>query len=95
MYSIHRLAVLMEARCVICVVFSMQIRCVICTRVTRFTIFLFVLMQKEWEGIFYRVVFFPALPVSAGATLPRPSASVASYAAGIGEVSQSMTRAEK
>jgi hypothetical protein len=58
MYSIHRLAVLMEARCVLCVVFSMKIRCVIFTHVTRFTIFLFVLMQEEWEGMFYSVFSF-------------------------------------
>jgi len=68
MYSIHRLAVLMEARCVLCVVFSMKIRCAICTHVTPFTIFLFVIVQKEWEGIFYSV-FFPALPIKVGATL--------------------------
>jgi hypothetical protein len=69
MYSIHRLAVLMEARCVLCVVFSMKIRCAMCTHVTRFTVFQFVIMQTEWEGIFYRVVFFPTLPIKAGATL--------------------------
>lgn len=70
MYSVHRLAVPMEARYVLGVLFSMKIRYDVDMSLA-LPYFYLSSCKRSGKVLFYRVVFFPSLALSTGVTLHR------------------------